>query len=152
MTGSRLYWMWIWEGGWEDVLRVLKLWGSSESDVNSLASGSVLLMKKYRLSSVLWSTVTSYGWGGHVIALWAQAETYSRNHCIPRAGDTEARNECYFYVLLHPHTPHFLAQAMGETMGWMPPLSLCAGTRDNVGLKAEFTQSPNPCLKMSHWC
>lgn len=68
-TGSRLYWMWIWEGGWEDVVRVLKLWGSSESDVNSLASGSVLLMKKYRLSSVLPSTVTSYGWGGHFIAL-----------------------------------------------------------------------------------
>lgn len=42
------------------------------------------------------------------------------------------------------------SKAMGETMGWMPPLSLCAGTRDNVGLKAEFTQSPNPCLKMSH--
>lgn len=77
-----------------------------------------------------------------------QAGAYSRNHCLPKAGDTgdtEAKAKQISRDLsLGFSSSHFLACAVGQTMG--RPLLLLAGSRDSVGLEAELTQCLKSCL------
>lgn len=130
--------MWISEGGWEDDLPVLKLWGSSESDVNSLASGRVSLIKKHRFSSVLLNTATSCAWGRHLAALQVQAEAYSRNCCLPKQRGQKTNRPAGMLVLVCSLPFSFLCN--GRDNG-PPPSLLYAGSRDNVGLGVKLMQS-----------
>lgn len=112
--------------------------------MNSLASGSASLINTGS-SSVLHSAAGSCGWGRHLAALCAgrnlqQKSLPSKAQETPRQ---KANTSAGMLVLVCP--PPFPCLCTGRDNG-PPPSPLCAGSRDNVGLEIELTQSSKPCL------